>query len=147
MSYHDHKSGKTKTRYFQNNTTSQDGVEISMVIKCNPKDIVDVYVLVDITGCMLSIEPYCHNPYGDLMNEDGSPLFWELLATHLSVPMYWVQRSERMKDGSVGEVGSELPVRNQRLCFFETREEAYDALNRVESAIVSGASFLDLSEF
>lgn len=31
MSYHDHKSGKTEIRYFENNTTSQDGVEISNV--------------------------------------------------------------------------------------------------------------------
>ena len=117
-----------------------------MVIKCNPKDIVDVYVLVDITGCMLSVEPLCHGPNNTLINEDGSPLFWELLATPLSVPMRWVQRPARMRNGSIGEVGSELPVRHQRLCLFDTREEAYDALNRVESAVMSGASFLDLSD-
>ena len=116
-----------------------------MVIKCNPKDIVDTYVLVDITGCRLSVEPLCHDPEDLLINEDGSPIFWELLATHLAVPMRWVTREQRMKDGSIGEVGSEVPVTCHRLCFFDTREEAYNALERVQMAIVDGSTFIDLS--
>lgn len=116
-----------------------------MVIKCNPKEIVDTYVLVDITGCQLSVEPLCHGPEDTLINEDGSPIFWELLATHLSVPMYWVTREERMKDGRIGKVGSQIPVTQHRLCIFYTREDAYNALERIQEAITNGISFIDLS--
>ena len=116
-----------------------------MVIKCNPKDIVDTYVLVDITGCRLSVEPLCHDPKDMLIHEDGSPIFWELLATHLSVPMRSVTREQRMRDGSIGEVTSEVPVTCYRLCIFDTREEAYDALERVQMAIIDGSAFIDLS--
>ena len=116
-----------------------------MVIKCNPKDIVNTYVLVDITGCQLSVEPLCHGPEDFLIHEDGSPIFWELLATHLSVPMRWVTREQRMKDGSIGEVGSQVPVTYYRLCTFDTREEAYNALERVQMAIIDGSTFIDLS--
>lgn len=116
-----------------------------MLIKCNPKEIVDTYVLVDITGCSLSVEPLCHGPDDFLINEDGSPIFWELLATHLSVPMYWVTREKRMRDGRIGEVGSQLPVTCHRLCIFYTREAAYDALERIQEAITSGIPFIDLS--
>ena len=116
-----------------------------MVIKCNPKEIVDTYVLIDITGCRLSVEPLCHGPEDMLINEDGSPIFWELLATHMSVPMRWVTREQRMKNDSIGEVTSEVPVTSCRLCIFQTREEAYDALNRIQVEIMSDSEFIDLS--
>ena len=116
-----------------------------MIIKCNPKDIVDTYVLVDITGCTLNVEPLCHGPDNNLINEDGSPIFWELLATHLSVPMRWVTRRECMKDGRMNVVKSQIPITCRRLCFFKTREEAYDALARIQDAIVNGDAFVDLS--
>lgn len=116
-----------------------------MVIKCNPKDIVDTSVLVDITGCVLSVEPLCHGPDDFLIHEDGSPIFWELLATHTSVPMRWVTREQRMKNGSIGVVTSKVPVTNHRLCIFQTREEAYAALERVQVAIMDGSAFIDLS--
>ena len=116
-----------------------------MVIKCNPKDIVDTYVLVDITGCRLSVEPLCHGPENYLINEDGSPIFWELLATHMSVPMHWVTRKQRMIDDRIGVVTSNVPVTIHRLCSFDTREKAYDALKRIQDTIVNGGSFVDLS--
>lgn len=102
-------------------------------------------MLVDVTGCRLSVEPLCHDPEDFLINEDGSPIFWELLATHLSVPMRSVTREERMKNGSIGKVTSEVPVTCYRLCIFYTREEAYDALERIQEAITSGIPFIDLS--
>lgn len=117
----------------------------TVIIKCNPKDIVDTYVLVDITGCTLTVEPLCHGPDNNLINEDGSPIFWELLAVHVSIPMRWVTRHTCMRDGGIGVVRSQVPVTNHRLCSFETREEAYGALERIQDAIVNGESFVDLS--
>lgn len=117
-----------------------------MVIKCNPKEIVDEYMLVDITSCMLKIEPLCHDTRDNsLIKEDGSPLFFELLAVHISTPRRWVERLERIKDGTVATIGKELPVTRYRLCIFHTKEEAYEALKQIELAIINGESFLDLS--
>ena len=127
-----------------NLATLQEGSFI-VIIKCNPKEIVDTYVLVDITGCSLSVEPLCHDPKDTLINEDGSPIFWELLATHLSVPMCWVTREQRMKDDSIGTVGSQVPITQHRLCIFDTREDGYKALERIQEAITRGISFIDLS--
>ena len=121
-------------------------VKFSMFIKCNPKEIVDTHVLVDITGCMLSVEPLCHDEDGALINEDGSPIFWELLATHLSVPMRKITRDEIIKDGSILEITGSVPVTSKRLCIFYTREDGYEALKRIESEIKDGGLFVDLSE-
>ena len=89
-----------------------------MILKSNPKELVNTYNLFDISGCELTIEPLDKH-------FDGTPMsavaFWELFATPLAS----------------GE--------KRRIHFFYTREAAYNAFDEIIKAAEQGKHFCDLT--
>ena len=89
-----------------------------MILKSNPKELVNTYHLFDVSGCELTLEPRDKFP-------DGTPtpeiVFWELFATPFTS----------------GE--------KRRVHFFYTREAGYDALAEIAKVAEQGKHFCDLT--